>query len=371
MLILREFILMFYTYSLLIDVSIQKNLFSNFLNEDNELIMLENNVNKYGKKTNTKTSKSKPEISLNNNIKKEQNKLIVNIVYASKEKYQKENELSSTQLVYITDLSSPCDKNECKPNEMCLVLSNRSANNKCVPVKNKPIKQSNQTAKSNNQIFTKSAYTTSKNPCNLNKLKLNLYIKFENSYSKFELLNKYLKIRAQSKTTTIPALCHESVNQAFNQIDKNHDQLIDLNDFIFYYGKEETCLENLFLSCNLNNDNRTLNLDEFCECFQNYQPKCAYIRNQINLNTRVEYITQVNKLLLNSITRLPVQFKNRSDQFKLDAKNYVPLCDLNGYFLPTQCDNDVNCWCVNKNGEPIQNTFRKIHENTIDCNNIF
>ena len=50
MLILREFILIYYTYSLLIEISLQKNLFSNFLNEDNELILIEN---KSVKKTNT------------------------------------------------------------------------------------------------------------------------------------------------------------------------------------------------------------------------------------------------------------------------------------------------------------------------------
>jgi hypothetical protein len=379
MLILREFILLFFAYSILIQSSLQKNVFSNFLNEDNELILLENNVNKNGKTTNTKISKNiQSENKNDNSIRKDQNKLIVNIVYASKDKNQKNIELvssssSSAQLVYITDLSNPCDKNLCKLNEMCQLISNKSVNYKCVPVKNTTKKQSNVSInKSDIQIITKSPFRTSKSNCNLNKLKLNLYKKFENYYSKFEQLNKHLYLRTQSKISTKStfSLCHESVNQAFSQIDNNHDQLIDLNDFMSYYGNREICLEEFFHSCNLNDDIDTLNLDEFCQCFQNYQPKCNFIRNQLNLNTRVEYIAHVNQLLLNSINKPPVQLKNKNKIFKLNVKYYVPLCDLNGYFLPTQCDNEVNCWCVNKNGEPIQNTFRKIDQNTIDCNNV-
>jgi len=41
----------------------------------------------------------------------------------------------------------------------------------------------------------------------------------------------------------------------------------------------------------------------------------------------------------------------------MDGNGYVPDCDIDGYYKPTQCHGSVGmCWCVDKHGVEYANT---------------
>jgi hypothetical protein len=311
--------------------------FGTFLTEDNELLFLDNQP---------KLSNKSPSSITSSAIEKNKSKLIVNIIYASKTSSTsisspQRNDTSKDKLVYISSSSmNPCRKNACKPNETCLMQDTQTGY-KCVA----KVKKSNgllDSAKTQNRV---------------SQLKLKMYQHFENWYSSLD------QKKTSPKSTNGSSLCQESVSFAFNKMDLNRDQLIGIGEVEARFGSVESKLydQELVRSCDLD-QNSYLDLDEFCSCFQSFQPKCSFIRSLDRVDSKNIYISYVKSRLAahQGLKKFPVRFD-------LNAKNYVPLCDSSGYFLSTQCDRQVNCWCVRKNGEPILSTFRKIHENTIDC----
>jgi hypothetical protein len=198
-------------------------------------------------------------------------------------------------------------------------------------------------------------------------LKLKVYERFESissSQSQLKLENnKYF-----SETQ-----CILSVAQAFVLADANQNHLLDLNEWLeIPFLKSESCSTSFFARCDLDHD-QTLSYNEYCSCFSGVQYKCKFIRSQSNRQSRKAYVNYLNqKFATFSKPALPNNQANNEnfETFKIKMESYVPLCNADGHFKLTQCDKHVNCWCVNRKGEPYLNTMRKIYENPVDCNSL-
>ena len=146
--------------------SIPKKLYNDLLTEDNELLLIQqqnfspkkaasinktNNNNNQTKKVESISSTNKVSSQLSNDIDGKNNghlmasKLIVNIVYASKQddKMPASNTVSKRLVYEASGYLNPCDKNLCKSNETCVVVHENE--HKCLlkRVKKKQIIQKN------------------------------------------------------------------------------------------------------------------------------------------------------------------------------------------------------------------------------------
>lgn len=111
--------------------------------------------------------------------------------------------------------------------------------------------------------------------------------------------------------------------QLFDQITKN----------------EKACTKNLFHSCDVKHDN-FLTPNELCRCFSSIQMRCNYIHNPKNLVKSQKYMEKIQQDLNHF----------NHEKVAININNYVPSCDVNGYFLKQQCNKEVTCWCVDKSG---------------------
>jgi hypothetical protein len=366
--------------------SIPKKLYNDLLTEDNELLLIQQqslspkkaaSINKTKNKNNTKkvesiSSTNKVSSQLSNDIDAKNNghlasKLIVNIVYASKQddKMPASNTVSKRLVYEASNYLNPCDKNLCKSNETCVVVHENE--HKCLPkrVKKKQIKQKNK--KEEKTLITSNItrnYTFSQG-CNRHKLiefKLKLFPRFEKALKAQANNKKQMEI---TRINLSGSHCAEPVGFMLNLIDANNDELLSLNEWselgVF---KNEACSNDLFTECCAKNGaDNTISYRQFCECFHGIEPKCKFMRDPHNLEIKNGYLDYLNeKFQTRNSNR-----KNETITLKLTAKNYVPLCDIRGHFLSYQCDNKVNCWCVDENGEPLLHTIKNIHEDPTDC----
>ena len=363
--------------------SIPKKLYNDLLTEDNELILIQqhNSSPKKAsiKKNNTKgvetissTSKlsSQPnDVDIKKNSDHLASKLIVNIVYASKqeENTPKSNTVSKRLVYEASSYLNPCDKNVCKSNETCVVSSENEKTNKhkCLP---KPAKDKNiqttQKIKHEEALFTsskKSQFSIGCTSSKLIELKLNIFAQFEALKSK----NADLKQSEIAKINLAEYHCVESVGFVLNLIDTNNDEFVSLNEWTeLSYVKNELCSRDLFDMCaNTYDGDKKISFKEFCNCFQGIELKCKFMRNPLNFEVKYDYLEYLNERFQTFIS------KNATIPPRLTSTNYVPLCDIHGHFLPHQCDNKVNCWCVNESGEPAIHTMKNIHEDfdVIEC----
>ena len=161
--------------------------------------------------------------------------------------------------------------------------------------------------------------------------------------------------------------CAESVGFMLNVIDVNNDDLLSLNEWSeLGFFKNEACSNDLFTECCAKNGaDNNVSYKQFCECFRGIEPKCKFMRDPHNVEIKNGYLDYLNEKFL---TRNSNPKNETITTLKLTAKNYVPLCDIRGHFLSYQCDNRVNCWCVDEHGEPLLHTIKNIHEDPIDCN---
>nr|KAF6482232.1 SPARC (osteonectin), cwcv and kazal like domains proteoglycan 3 [Molossus molossus] len=127
--------------------------------------------------------------------------------------------------------------------------------------------------------------------------------------------------------TSILPICKDSLGWMFNRLDTNYDLLLDQSELgSIYLDKNEQCTKAFFNSCDTYKDSLISN-NEWCYCFQRQQdPPC-----QTELSN-IQKRQGIKKLL----------------------GQYIPLCDEDGYYKPTQCHSSVGqCWCVDRYGNEV------------------
>ncbi|XP_061055493.1 testican-3 isoform X3 [Eubalaena glacialis] len=133
--------------------------------------------------------------------------------------------------------------------------------------------------------------------------------------------------------TSILPICKDSLGWMFNRLDTNYDLLLDQSELgSIYLDKNERCAEAFFSSCDTYKDSSISN-NEWCYCFQRQQdPPC-----QTELGS-IQKRLGVKKLL----------------------GQYVPQCDADGYYKPTQCHGSAGqCWCVDRYGREVAGSRRR------------
>uniref|UniRef100_A0A8C0D6J1 SPARC (osteonectin), cwcv and kazal like domains proteoglycan 3 n=1 Tax=Balaenoptera musculus TaxID=9771 RepID=A0A8C0D6J1_BALMU len=133
--------------------------------------------------------------------------------------------------------------------------------------------------------------------------------------------------------TSILPICKDSLGWMFNRLDTNYDLLLDQSELgSIYLDKNERCTEAFFSSCDTYKDSSISN-NEWCYCFQRQQdPPC-----QTELGS-IQKRLGVKKLL----------------------GQYVPQCDADGYYRPTQCHGSAGqCWCVDRFGREVAGSRRR------------
>ncbi|XP_072581103.1 testican-3 isoform X2 [Vulpes vulpes] len=132
--------------------------------------------------------------------------------------------------------------------------------------------------------------------------------------------------RSRFDTSILP-ICKDSLGWMFNRLDTNYDLLLDQSELgSIYLDKNEQCTKAFFNSCDTYKDSLISN-NEWCYCFQRQQdPPC-----QTELSN-IQKRQGVKKLL----------------------GQYVPVCDEDGYYKPTQCHGSLGqCWCVDRYGNEV------------------
>ncbi|XP_006917083.1 testican-3 isoform X5 [Pteropus alecto] len=132
--------------------------------------------------------------------------------------------------------------------------------------------------------------------------------------------------RSRFDTSILP-ICKDSLGWMFNRLDTNYDLLLDQSELgSIYLDKNEQCTKAFFNSCDTYKDSLISN-NEWCYCFQRQQdPPC-----QTELSN-IQKWQGIKKLL----------------------GQYIPLCDEDGYYKPTQCHGSVGqCWCVDRYGNEV------------------
>ncbi|KAM6136696.1 testican-3 isoform 2-T2 [Phoenicopterus ruber ruber] len=127
--------------------------------------------------------------------------------------------------------------------------------------------------------------------------------------------------------TSILPICKDSLGWMFNRLDTNYDLLLDQSELgSIYLDKNEPCTRAFFNSCDTYKDSLISN-NEWCYCFQRQQdPPCQTELSDIQKQ-------QGGKKLLGQ---------------------YIPLCDEDGYYKPSQCHGSVGqCWCVDRYGNEV------------------
>ncbi|XP_065734700.1 testican-3 isoform X2 [Phocoena phocoena] len=143
--------------------------------------------------------------------------------------------------------------------------------------------------------------------------------------------------RSRFDTSILP-ICKDSLGWMFTRLDTNYDLLLDQSELgSIYLDKNERCAEAFFSSCDTYKDSSISN-NEWCYCFQRQQdPPC-----QTELGS-IQKRLGVKKLL----------------------GQYVPQCDADGYYKPTQCHGGAGqCWCVDRYGREVVGSRRR---GAVDC----
>lgn len=334
----------FFTIFLLTNLTYEKVLFNDLLTNDNELILLEA-TNSLSKKDSTNINRLKQfddEVTV-------KSKIIVNILYKNlSNENNRITEVSkkNTVVYFASNKQASCDKNVCKSNELCILRKPTQNNQKeyqCIIVNST---KNQQTVKLN---LPKNINCSSDT---ISNVKITLFEIFQRLTKEFSLKKDLIE------PTTINKFCLKTISNSFTKLDLNKDFKIDLNEWSeLELTNLDECALQVFDRCDLNNDG-SLSLEELCDCFDSSQHRCNYIRNAIHLNELKNYVKTIENLF--SKTKNMVKIK-------LTNKNYLPLCEMDGYFKSLQCDRDVTCWCVDKEGNPIVNTLRRIDQEPINC----
>ena len=146
-------------------------------------------------------------------------------------------------------------------------------------------------------------------------------------------------------------------------MDKNHDYKLNLKEWLLLnYTKSQDCKIEFFYNCDTDRNN-FLSFKELCSCLKDVDHKCKFIRNSLNVKWKEDFIGKLEF----SLNQLEKRDQIHLNKIILTNNKYIPICDINGYFVPLQCSQDVTCWCVDKLGIVLANTIRRINENPVEC----
>jgi hypothetical protein len=253
---------------------------------------------------------------------------------------------------------------------------NKGIDHKCVP------KSKLAPARSKRDVVTTTTTTTSpKHPLHLaptshDLSKCSSYAATSLKLHLYQTYDHLLSHNNTNNTTSEPLLLHPTcsspISRLFGDVDKNGDAKVDFYEWLGGLAtavntatSDLGCRERLFFECDKKED-RYLSLDEVCECFEGVRPTCSYVRD---LSSHAYFAEQY---LASLSGKLGIETKKKKSSDSSDVvvtvKSYAPICDLDGYFQPAQCDNQVTCWCVSKDGEPVTNSLKRISETQFKCN---
>uniref|UniRef100_A0A4Q8K3Q4 U53-Liphistoxin-Lsp1a_1 n=1 Tax=Liphistius sp. SGP-2016 TaxID=1905180 RepID=A0A4Q8K3Q4_9ARAC len=121
--------------------------------------------------------------------------------------------------------------------------------------------------------------------------------------------------------------CKPEVSWMFQHLDTDGDMKLSLQELYDLENDDrEHCLRPYLLDCDVDRD-LVLSPYEWCSCFDKSQRPCAA-----------------------ALRRTPQGL----------IGGYVPQCDGDGYYLPTQCHSGSGtCWCVDRHGVEFTNTRRR------------
>jgi sparc/osteonectin/cwcv/kazal-like domain-containing proteoglycan (testican) len=89
------------------------------------------------------------------------------------------------------------------------------------------------------------------------------------------------------------------------------------------------CIKPFIEACDIDQNN-IINVQEWCTCFENTDRPCIALKRALKM-----------------------------------TKSYVPDCDNDGFYNPTQCHSTGVCWCVDKHGVEFANT--RSRNNKLNC----
>lgn len=145
--------------------------------------------------------------------------------------------------------------------------------------------------------------------------------------------SKRRRQRNKSKGVPVyfPLLCKGEVRWMFQHLDLNGDSRLSLQElYDLEHDQNEVCLKPFLQQCDLNRD-LIVSPSEWCRCFQRTERPCAAVKHKITPD------------LLGT---------------------YVPDCDNQGYYRPTQCHGAIGmCWCVDKHGVEFANSRTHLKPN--------
>jgi len=135
--------------------------------------------------------------------------------------------------------------------------------------------------------------------------------------------SKRRRPRSKSKAH-FPGGCKGEVRWMFQHLDTNGDSKLSLDElYDLEHDQSEVCLKPFLQQCDTDRD-VIVTPGEWCRCFQRTERPCAAVKRKITPEL------------------LGV---------------YVPDCDSQGYYRPTQCHSAIGmCWCVDKHGVEFANT---------------
>lgn len=177
----------------------------------------------------------------------------------------------------------------------------------------------------------------------------------------FEIFNQQHQKQHQHSSNG-DSTVHPAIITLFSNLDANHDSLVDLYEWLARAEIEAAgkCADALFYECDTNDDRR-LSSNEINSCFVSMtRPTCAYLRDQDNAVFADQFLKHLSDQLVSDSTTT----------ITLTRRSFAPICDVEGYFEPAQCDNQVTCWCMSKTGEPIVNSLKRISDSQISCTNL-
>nr|XP_018916028.1 PREDICTED: proteoglycan Cow isoform X1 [Bemisia tabaci] len=136
--------------------------------------------------------------------------------------------------------------------------------------------------------------------------------------------SKRRRFRNKSSNAYFPSGCKLEVKWMFQHLDTDADSLLSLQElYDLEHDENEHCIKPFLNECDIDRD-IFINPKEWCRCFEKTERPCAAVRRRIS--------TQ----LLGS---------------------YMPSCDDEGYYTPTQCHSATGmCWCVDKHGVEAPNS---------------
>ncbi|XP_075246643.1 testican-3-like [Convolutriloba macropyga] len=150
--------------------------------------------------------------------------------------------------------------------------------------------------------------------------------------------------------------CQYSAKWAFSVLDFDRSGFVEEKEIIdLYLTFNDPCVVEMVSQCDLN-QNGMLSFVEWCYCFRDGQPTCDKARNAVPVTVKSDDTKPFQD-------RGVFSTQIRVGQFYPDA--YVPMCNEDGYFLPTQSYKQ-KFWCVDEIGTEIVSS--DAYNSGTDCN---